>query len=96
VGFSVPAHHYLGQDISTIGIKHQHGAAQALFAGFRCSYATPDKYNDSAGWTTTSLASGTYPQADVALLTSLCTDIIERLVDVCATSGIHGNPKVSI
>jgi hypothetical protein len=69
VGFSVPAHRYHGQDISTIGIEHQHGAAQALFAGFRRSYATPDKYNDSAGWTTTSLASGTYPQADVTLPT---------------------------
>ena len=96
VGFSVPAHHYFGQDISTIGIAHQHGAAQALFAGFRRSYATPDKHNDSAGWTTTSLASGTYPQADVALPTPLCTDMIERCVDVCATSGLHGNPKVSI
>ena len=96
VGFSVPAHRYHGQDISTIGIEHQHGAAQALFAGFRRSYATPDKYNDSAGWTTTSLASGTYPQADVALPTPLCTDMIERCVDVCATSGLHGNPKVSI
>ena len=35
MGFSGPAHHYPGQDVSTIGIAHQHSAAQALFAGPR-------------------------------------------------------------
>ena len=42
VGFSLPAHHYPAQDISTIGIAHQHGAAQALFAGSRPHSPSPD------------------------------------------------------
>ena len=34
MGFLVPPHHYLGQDVLVLRIVHQQGAVQALFAGF--------------------------------------------------------------
>ena len=88
--------HYSGQrDVGT-GVIHDHGTARALFAGLGRRTRPRPIYGVSAGWTTTSLASGTCPPADVALLKTLCTGVDEPCVIACVTLELRGNAKVSI
>ena len=88
--------HYSGQRDVRTGVMHHHSAARALFAGFVRRTRPPPIYGVSAGWTTTSLAAGTCPPADVALLKTLCTGVDEPCVIACVTLELCCNPKVSI
>ena len=83
--------HDLGTDV-----LHHHSAPKALSVCFGHWNTMPDNYGDSAGRMTTSLAAGTWPPADTALLTTRCTGTIKRYVLVRATLVPRGNPKVSI
>ena len=93
--FAAPTH-YSGEYNLGAGILHHHSTARALFAGLRCRTRPPPICGVSAGWMTTSLASGTCPPADVGLLMALCTSINEPCVIACVTLELRGNPKVNI
>ena len=83
--------HDLGTDV-----LHHHSAPKALSVCFGHWNTMPDNYGDSAGRMTTSLAAGTCPPADTALLTTRCTGTTKRYVLVRVTLEPRGNPKVSI
>ena len=88
--------HYSGEyNLGTCALPC-HSTAKVLYAGSRRRTRAPPKCGDSEGWITASLASGTCPPADAALLMALCTGVTEPCVNVCATPELCGNPKVSI
>ena len=88
--------HYSSENNLCTDVLHHHNALKALSVGFGHRNTTPDNYGDSASRMTTSLAAGTCPPADTALLTTRCTDTTKRYVLVRVTLEPRGNPKVSI
>ena len=91
VGCLAAPTHYSSENNLCTDVLHHHSALKALSVGFGHRNTTPDNYGDSASRMTTSLAAGTCPPADVALLKTRRTGTIKRyvLVRVTQPQGEH-------